>query len=337
MLHTPTGAVRFGLTLANRGVLLGICKPSDLLEMAETAEASGLFSHVWVGDSLMAIPRMESLTLLGALAGRTRKVRLGVACMASLPARDPVVLAYQWASLDVLSGGRMTLAACMGGRRQTEAQIAENQNTGVKAADRAQRLEEHIAILRKLWTEDRVTYQGKFHTLQNASILPKPVQNPAPIWVVSSPRLKIAKPHIVERSLRRVASMGDGWMTTAWIDYPGVMEEFAELRRRIFEYATEYGKDTASFPCAVYYFINVNEDREAAYQESKKFLEQYYSTQFSRQAVENWVAMGAPEECVERLRSLIRVGFTDILLGLPTWDPKGQLQRCIEEVLPRLT
>ncbi len=326
----------FGLTLSNRSVLMGIATPRDLLTLADMAEASGVFDHVWVGDSLMAIPRMESIILLSAIAARTSKVKIGTACMASLPARDPIVLAYQWASLDLLSGGRTILGACMGGRRPTERQVAENQNMGVRAADRAARMEEHITILRRLWTEDRVTFQGKFHMLENAFIEPKPVQQPPPIWIASSPRLQSAKPHIAERSLRRVARMGDGWMTTGWIDYPGVVEEFAELRRRIFQYASEEGGDTKGFPCAIYYFINVNDDSEAAYEESKRYLEQYYSTQFSRQAVENWVALGSPEQCAAQLRAFIEAGATDILLSFPSWDPMGQFKRCVEEVLPRL-
>ena len=107
--------IRFGLTLSNRGVLLGLTQPEELLEMAELAESSGAFEHVWVGDSIMAKPRMESITLMSAIAARTRRVKIGVACMASFPSRDPIVPAYQWASLDLLSNGRMIMGACMGG------------------------------------------------------------------------------------------------------------------------------------------------------------------------------------------------------------------------------
>ena len=328
---------RFGLTLSNRSVLMGIATPEDLLTLADMAESSGVFAHVWAGDSLMAIPRMESLTLLSAIAGRTSRVRIGTACMASLPARDPITLAYQWASLDLLSGGRTILGACMGGRRPTERQLAENRNMGVRPDDRAARLEEHVAILRKLWTEDRVTYQGRFHTLEEAFIEPKPAQKPPPIWVASAPRLQAARAHVAERSLRRVARLGDGWMTTGWLDYPGVVEEFAELRRRIFQYAAEEGRGTTDFPCALYYFINVNEDREAAYEEARAYLEQYYSTGFSRKAVENWVALGSPQQCAQQLRAFAEAGATDILLSFPTRDPMGQFKRCAEEVLPLLS
>ncbi len=336
MLHIPKGRVRFGLTLANRSVLMGIAQPRDLLRMAEEAEASGLFEHVWAGDSLMAIPRLESITLLSAIAARTSRIRIGVGCMASLPSRDPIVLAYQWASLDVLSGGRTILGACMGSPASREGHAREYRNTGITSKDRALRMEENIIIMRKLWTEDSVTYEGHFHKLNDARVLPRPIQNPPPVWVVSNPRLQTAKAHIAERGLRRVARLGDGWMTTGNLIYPGAVEEFRELRRRIMEYSKEYSRDLTDFPCAVYYNVNINEDRSKAFDESKRYLEAYYSLPFSQNQVENWVALGPPAQCVEQIRKLMDVGFTDILLGFPSWNPKEQFKRLVDKVLPKL-
>src|SRR6266852_6162541 len=106
--------MQFGLTLPNRGVLFGVTTPEQMLQMAEIADRSNVFESVWVGDSLLGKPRMESMTLLSAIAARTSRVRLGPACMASFPLRDPVLLAYQWGSLDLLAGGRTVLVACTG-------------------------------------------------------------------------------------------------------------------------------------------------------------------------------------------------------------------------------
>src|ERR687884_1519604 len=108
-------AQTLGLILANRAVVLGAIKARDLLEQAANAEASGVFDAVWVGDSLLAKPRLESVALLSALAAVTRRVRLGVGCMATFVHRHPVMLAHQWASLDVVSGGRAWLVVCLGG------------------------------------------------------------------------------------------------------------------------------------------------------------------------------------------------------------------------------
>src|SRR5262249_57474453 len=95
--------VRFGLTLSNRGVLLGLTTPDELLEMAEKADATPVFEHIWVGDQIMAKPRMESIVLMAGMAARTQRGEIGVARMASFPSRHPLVLAYPWASLDLLS------------------------------------------------------------------------------------------------------------------------------------------------------------------------------------------------------------------------------------------
>src|ERR1700758_2854079 len=100
----------WGVILATRAVVLGAVKARDLLDIAVDAERSGMFDAVWVGDSLLAKPRLESVTLLSALAGVTERVRLAVGCLATFVHRHPVLFAQQWASLDVLSGGRAWLA-----------------------------------------------------------------------------------------------------------------------------------------------------------------------------------------------------------------------------------
>src|SRR5262245_13650413 len=117
----------FGLILANRAVVLGAVTGRDLLGLTVEAERSGAFDAVWVGDSLLAKPRLESVALLSALAGVTGRVRLGVGCMATFVHRHPVMLAHQWASLDVISNGRSWLAVCLGGPdEQSPAQALEH-------------------------------------------------------------------------------------------------------------------------------------------------------------------------------------------------------------------
>src|SRR5262249_14948033 len=108
-------APRYGLSLANRGVLFGATSVDELLALSEEADRSGVFDSIWVGDSLFAKPRLESLVLLAAIAARTRRVRLGTCCLSTFPLRDPIFLAAQWAALDHVSHGRMVLGACVGG------------------------------------------------------------------------------------------------------------------------------------------------------------------------------------------------------------------------------
>src|SRR5438270_5448600 len=108
-------APALGLLLADRTVVLGAIKAGDLIDITVQAEASNQSDGVWVGDSLLAKPRLESVTLLSALAGVTSRVRLGVGCLATFVHRHPVLFAQQWASLDVLSSGRAWLVVCPGG------------------------------------------------------------------------------------------------------------------------------------------------------------------------------------------------------------------------------
>ena len=178
----------FGLTLANRGVIIGAVTVPDLFDMAKRGEDSGAFDAVWVGDSLLAKPRLESITLLSALAVVTKKVRLAVGCMATFPHRHPALLAQQWASLDVISGGRAWLAVCLGGpNEQSPAQALEHKVMGIKDTERVARLEEGITILRKLFHEEKASHKGRFYEFEGVTIQPRPVQNPMPIWIASNP------------------------------------------------------------------------------------------------------------------------------------------------------
>src|SRR5262245_9848689 len=152
--------MKIGLTLPNRGVLFGATTPEQMLQMAEIADKSDQFASVWVGDSLLGKPRMESVSLLAGIAARTRRVRLGPACMASFPLRDPILLAYQWASLDLLAGGRTVLVVCTGIVPQEGGRI-EGELYGLQSRDRVQRMLEWIELVKLLWTQDNVSSEGR--------------------------------------------------------------------------------------------------------------------------------------------------------------------------------
>ena len=100
-------------------------------------------------------------------------------------------------------------------------------------------------------------------------------------------------------------------------------------------YAREAGTELSpDFEVCVYYNINVNEDREAAYQESKRFLDAYYTVDYRRDFLELWVAMGSPEQCIEEIRRYVDAGATTITLRLTGYDQERQFRRVTEEVLP---
>lgn len=326
----------FGLTLANRGVIIGIVKAGDLVELAQSADVSNAFDAVWVGDSLLAKPRLESVTLLGALAAVTRRVRLGVGCLATFVHRHPVLFAQQWTSLDVLSDGRAWLAVCLGGpNEQSPAQALEHAVMGIQASERVARLEEGIVILRKLFHEKKTSHQGRFYRFENVTLLPSPVQQPCPVWIASNPTGLTwkggasASPAVVERSFRRVARYADGWMTNKVSP-----DQFRQQWARITALAREEGRDPARLGSALYHNININADRQAALEESKVFLDRYYSSNFSPAFVEGWTAAGTPKQCVEQLAAYFEAGIGHIALRLTSWDQRGQLKRFLAEVAP---
>lgn len=326
----------FGLILANRAVVLGALKARDLLQLATAAEPVGVLDTLWVGDSLLAKPRLESVTLLAALAGVTKRVRLGVGCMATFVHRHPVLFAQQWASLDVLSDGRAWLAVCLGGpNEQSAAQALEHGVMGVQASERVARLEEGIVILRKLFGDAKASHAGTFYQFESVALQPRPVQEPVPIWIASNPTGLTwkggasASEAVVERSFRRVARYADGWMTNKLS--PG---EFREQFGRVRAMAREEGRDPAALGSALYHNLNVNEDRQAALEESKKFLDAYYTANFSPKFVEQWTVAGPPEACVAQLRAYFDAGLGHMALRLASWDQQGQFSRFVNEVAP---
>ena len=326
----------FGLILANRAVVLGAIKARALLDLTVEAERAGVFDAVWVGDSLLAKPRLESVTLLSALAGVTGGLRLGVGCLATFVHRHPVLFAQQWASLDVLSNGRAWLVVCIGGPSEASAaQAAEHAVMGVRSSERVGRLEEGIVILRKLFHEANASHHGGFYAFKDVTLQPRPVQSPCPIWIASNPTGLTwkggasASEVAVERAYRRVARYADGWMTNKLSP-----AEFRTQLARVRAMAREEGRDPTKLGSALYHNININEDRARALEESKAFLDTYYTVEFTREFVEQWTIAGSPGQCIAELRAYFDAGVGHMALRLASWDQQGQFKRFLGEVAP---
>ena len=322
---------KFGISLSNRAVLFNWATMDDLIQAARTAEESECFDSVWVGDNLISKPRVESIVTLSAIASHTKRLKLGTICMASFPLRHPVLLAIQWASLDVLSQGRTILAVCNGGSESFGAQFAtELQAMGVQSRERVGRVIEGIKILRQLWSEERVTHQGNHYQFSDVALLPKPVQQPMPILIAANPKPGQADEATVERILRRVARHSDGWQTDAT-----PVDTFRDRFGRIQEYAAELGRDPTQLDSCLHLYVNINDDVEAAYRESLEFLAEYYGAgAITDERAKLWLAIGPPEAVIEKIQAYIDVGCKTPVLRFVSADLEGQLQRCISEVLP---
>jgi len=322
--------VSFGLTLSNRGVVLGSTSVKEILALSVEAEQSGAFDSIWVGDSLAAKPRLEAVTVLSAVAALTERVKLGPACFASFPLRHPVLLAYQWASFDVVCGGRSIMVACQGARGNVSGESeTEWAAMDMNLAERAIRMEEGIEIARKLWTEDAVSHEGRYYQFENLTIEPKPVQDPCPIWIANNPELMGVKDKLLDRIARRVAVLADGWQTTFVTP-----EQFRVAWQRIERQAREIERDVSDMPRCLYYNCHVNEDRDTALRESKEYLDAYYATDFTREQLEVWVAMGSPEQCIETIRAHVEAGANIITIRFTARDQTEQLRRFVKDVYP---
>ena len=320
----------FGIIIPQRAALFGVADLPQLLRLAPQAEQSGFFDTVWIGDSLTSKARADSIACLGALAGMTSRLRLAVGCMASFPIRDPAQFAYQWASLDELSGGRMLLAVCNGLQKRERASEIEGAHFGgVPDKHRAARLEEYLDLVRQLWTGQPVSFHGQFAHYDDITILPTPVQQPCPVWISANPPAGPA----AERVIKRVATKSDGLLTVR--ARPGYI---ADTRRQLDEQLVAAGRDPGAFPVAAYHSINIGPDPEACLDEAWRFFDNYYGPgMFDRDGAAAMTAVGSPEQCAQQLRAVIDEGATHVGLRLASWNQQGQFDLLIDKVLPAMS
>jgi alkanesulfonate monooxygenase SsuD/methylene tetrahydromethanopterin reductase-like flavin-dependent oxidoreductase (luciferase family) len=324
--------MNFGITLSNRGVLVGLATARDLLALADAVEASPALDSVWCGDALFVNRRLDALTLLAGVAGRTERVLIGPACMGSFALRDPLVFAYEWASLDVLSNGRTRLVACAGGGAGPLWE-AESAALGIAPPERRKRMIENIRVLRHLWTRDNAPFAGEFTTFANVTLEPKPVQSPCPIWLATNAeRLSRGQADSggSQAALARVGTLADGWMT-----HSVSPEGFRRSWDFILEVGRANGREMSGFDNVLYHHVNVNDDKAAALADSKRFLDLYYSADYSKERLEAWLTYGPPRDCIAHLQSFAASGCRRITFRISTMgDAMAQLRRLVEEVLP---
>jgi alkanesulfonate monooxygenase SsuD/methylene tetrahydromethanopterin reductase-like flavin-dependent oxidoreductase (luciferase family) len=324
-------SVQFGISLPNRAVLFGY--PWDILQQtAEQAEASGCFDSVWVGDNFLSKPRLEAIVALSALAASTRRMKLGTVCLASFPLRDPLLLAIQWASLDVISGGRTILTVCLGASAKAGPQFAaELAAMKIPSRERVPRLEEGIELLRGFWGAEPVNFEGEIYQYDEVDPLPKPVQARIPILLAVNPPPD-ADPAVEERALRRVARLADGWQTDG--TPPAI---FRDRWTRIREYAAEEGRADLVTEATLHLMVNINDDADAAYRESIEFLDKYYGVgAVSSEFIDSWLAFGPPESVAAKIATFIEAGCTTPILRFTSPHQLEQLERCVAEVMPVL-
>lgn len=212
-----TDGLKFGLYGLQRGCG---ADPAILAGRARRAEQAG-FESVWIGDHIALPdeqdgrqPRLEAVVAISYLAAMTTRIRLGFGVLV-LPQRQPVLLAKQLTSIDIMSGGRLTIGIGVG-------YVApELHALGVTLADRGARTDEYLAAMRTLWTDPEPSFEGRFVSFAGVYQQPPPVQRPHPPIVVGGHS---------EAACRRAATTASGWYGV-YLDVGETGEALARLRK----------------------------------------------------------------------------------------------------------
>ena len=289
-----------------------------VLTLAERAEEGGLDS-VWVGDSLTAKPRLEPLTTLAAVAGRTKRVRLGTAVLLAA-LRHPVLLAHIAGTLDLISRGRLLLAVGVGGAFNDD-QKREWQAAGVSPIKRTRRLEELVEVLKGLGAGKSVSMQGQHFNLDSVTMKPSNVQ-PGGVPVLLACHHRAG----TDAQFRRAARLGDGIIGIS--DAP---EEFAEVIKKVHHYAGEAGRNPEDLESTFYMTVNLSSDRAAAKEEAEAYLMNYYGANIWG---DSWGPFGPPELAAERIRQYSEAGAQTIIVRFASHNQEEQLETFLSEVVP---
>jgi probable F420-dependent oxidoreductase len=299
------------------------------------AEDLGFDSAVTIDHLLLTPPAyactwLEAMTTLAALAGVTRTIRLGTMVLV-LPLRNPVYFAKEWATLDLLSGGRSILGIGVGWHEE------EFSLMGVPYRERGPRTSEAIEALKALWAGDHVTYEGKYYQFRNVTVDPKPVQSPhPPIWIGggTQPSEKVYGQTVpnIDPVLKRVARYADTWVPHSSATPEMVKADWAKVQG----FAREYGRDPARIGRVYSNFVWVLKPGERPESAARHFKV------YSGMDLDYWKTyylLGTAQEVADRISARIAAldgGVDNIVLNPLDWSLE-QLELIAGEVLPKVT
>jgi probable F420-dependent oxidoreductase len=308
----------FGLAIRNFVGPGEVPDVEGIYRYAERAEALG-FESLWAWDHVLlgvdpAFPILDSITALGAVAARTRRIKLGTGVLV-LPLRNPVMVAKALGSLDVISDGRLILGVAAGWYAR------EFDAVGVPFKARGRIFERNLDILLRLWTQERVTLKVDEFNLREAVMVPRTAQRPRPPVLIGG---------YVDAVLRRVATTGDGWLT-----YFYTPEGFTRSWQKIQAFAREAGRDPSTLTTTNQLAIYVGASREQTGAAMRHWLSTEWDVAAWSESTIEHAIHGSAAECVEQLRAHVAAGVNRIILIPFRYQPE-QLERIAKEVLPRL-
>src|SRR5271170_4119859 len=289
--------------------------PQALIAYAVKAEELG-FDSVWVWDHIFLgvdppFPVIDSLTLLSAVAARTTKIKLGTGVLV-LPLRNPVVLAKEVSSLDLIAGGRLLLGMASGWYKR------EFDAVGAPFHERGRIMDRNLEILRRLWTEDLVNGEYPPHVLRGSNMSPKP-SSPPPILIGG----------YVDRVLKRAALNG-GWLT-----YFYTPEGFARSWAKVCAFAEAVGRDPADLLNANQLPIYVGPSRDAIEPAMMEWLGQEWDYAAWSQSTKDAAIIGTVDECLAQLHAQLAAGVQKLILIPYRYQP-DQVEIIAREIIPCL-
>jgi probable F420-dependent oxidoreductase len=232
---------------------------------------------------------LEPVTFLSFIAGRLKKMKFGTSTLV-LPTRNPVVLAKELATLDFLSQGRLFPAIGLGGDESKDLQAV-----GVNRKERAGRTDEMITLMRRLWTEENVTFAGKYFSVEDATITPRPWQkNGPPIWIGGRS----------EAALRRTGRHGDGWLVSS----ASPAEVDAGIKS-IRTYATDAGRQVEEDHYGVLIPFYFAQDAEKAFEVGGRSIRPRPDL-----PIIEFTAFGTPVQIRAKVQSYIAAGATKFVM-----------------------
>jgi probable F420-dependent oxidoreductase len=309
----------FGITAPNFTAYPRMPDAKALVEYGVRMEQLG-FDSIWVWDhTLLGVepnfPIIDSLTVLTAIAARTKRIRLGTGILV-LPLRNAVGLAKQLSSMDQLSGGRLVMGMASGWYKR------EFDAMGIPFEKRGKIMDENLDILRRLWSEPLVTgqYPTAGYNPSKAVMYPKPAQERIPLLIGG----------YVDRVLKRAATVGDGWLT-----YFYTPEGFTKSWTKIRDFAKDAGRDPDNLLNAAQLPIMVGSSKEAVKAEMLDWLNKEWDFPAQSDCTRDSAIMGSVDECVEQLKRHLAVGVQKLIFVPYRYEPE-QIEIIAREIIPRL-
>ena len=304
-MKQPTNALQIGIVT------------SGVAREAEQLEARGVDS-LWIGGHLSSRnPSPEVVVGLTRLATVTERAKVGSSILL-LPLYPPAIIAKQIADLDRASGGRIVLGVGVGGEYPQEFRAVE-----VPMEERGRRTDEIIPLLRRLWTAEEITHEGRYFTLRDVRIHPAPMQADGPPIVVAGRK---------EVAMRRAALLGDGWFP-----YLFSARRYGESVAVIKQTAEQAGRDLDGFEWCVWVFVNINPDGDLARSQAARAIGGSYSQDLGSM-IDRVAAAGTASEVSAKLCAFYDAGARHFVFMPAAAGAEQQpvLDRLFDEVLPAL-